>query len=450
MDANVKHDESYESNPISPPVIRKNIMPRQDMRVYPASVDIQGLGELQVSVTSAANNRPIDSATVSITPFTGNTQGTAQELRTDANGKTDTIDLPTPPLDYSLTPGADMPYSEYTISVTAPGFEPLIISGAEILPTVKALQNITLDPSIQEPGTAEEYVIPDHTLYGEYPPKIVEDEVKEVESSDEIVLSRVVIPEYIVVHDGVPTNTSAQNYYVKYKDYIKNVASSEIYATWPESTIYANVLAIQSFTLNRVYTEWYRNKGYSFTITSSTAYDHKFIPERNIFDTISSVVDNIFNNYLSRPDVKQPILTQYCDGKRVSCPGLMTQWGSMSLGEDGLTPIEILRYYYGEDMYINSTDQISGVPSSWPGSSLTIGSSGPKVLQLQEQLNAIANVYTIIPKVATDGVYGQKTAGAVSAFQKEFDLPQTGVVDFATWYKISGIYVAITRIAEYS
>ncbi|MBE5960095.1 MAG: peptidoglycan-binding protein [Lachnospiraceae bacterium] len=421
------------------------------MRVYPASVDTQGLGELQVNVTSAAGNRPIDAATVTITPQSANASGSAEQLRTGANGKTDSITLPTPPLDYSLTPGSDMPYSEYQISVTAPGFEPLIISGAEILPTVQAIQNITLDPSVPaEEGTAEEYVIPDHTLYGEYPPKIVEDEVKEVESSDEIVLSRVVIPEFIVVHDGAPTNTSAQNYYVRYKDYIKNVASSEIYATWPESTIYANVLAIQSFTLNRVYTEWYRNKGYNFTITSSTAYDHKFIPERNIFNTISTVVDSIFNNYLSRPNVKQPILTQYCDGKRVSCPGLMTQWGSMSLGEDGLTPIEILRYYYGENMYINSTDQISGVPSSWPGSNLTIGSSGSKVLQLQEQLNAIANVYSNIPKIAADGSYGQRTADSVRAFQQEFDLPQTGVVDFATWYKISGIYVAITRIAEYS
>ena len=148
--------------------------------------------------------------------------------------------------------------------------------------------------------------------------------------SGEIVLSRVVIPEFVVVHDGSPRDSTARNYYVRYRDYIKNVASSEIYATWPDSTIRANVLAIMSFTLNRVYTEWYRNKGYDFTITSSTAFDHKWIPERNVYDTISSVVDEIFANYLSRPNVRQPILTQYCDGNRVSCPNWMTQWGSRS------------------------------------------------------------------------------------------------------------------------
>ena len=153
-----------------------------------------------------------------------------------------------------------------------------------------------------------------------------------MDESGEIVLSRVVIPEFIVVHDGSPEDSTANDYYVRYRDYIKNVASSEIYATWPRETIKANVLAIMSFTLNRVYTEWYRNRGYDFTITSSTAFDHKWIFGRNIFDTISEVVDEIFSSYLSRPGVRQPILTQYCDGERVSCPGWMTQWGSKYLG----------------------------------------------------------------------------------------------------------------------
>ena len=161
-------------------------------------------------------------------------------------------------------------------------------------------------------------------MYGEYPPKIAEAEIKPVNLPGEIVLSRVVVPEYVVVHDGAPTDSTANDYYVLYRDYIKNVASSEIYATWPYETIRANILAIMSFTMNRVYTEWYRNKGYDFTITSSTAYDHKWINNRNLFDSISTVVDEIFNQYLSRPNVKQPILTQYCDGKRVTCPNWMT------------------------------------------------------------------------------------------------------------------------------
>ena len=199
-----------------------------------------------------------------------------------------------------------------------------------------------------------------------------------------------------------------------------------------------------------MYTEFYRNKGYDFTITSSTAFDHKWINERNIYDTISQAVDDVFNNYLSRPNIRQPILTQYCDGKRVTCPNLMSQWGSKSLADSGYTAIQILRYYYGDSIYINSTDVISGIPSSYPGEPLTVGSTGSKVRQMQEQLDAIANVYYPIPNIAADGIFGQRTREAVIAFQKQFDLPQTGIVDFRTWYKISQIYVAISRIAEYS
>lgn len=175
------------------------------------------------------------------------------------------------------------------------------------------------------------------------------------------------MPEYIIVHDGTPSDSTARDYYVTYKDYIKNVASSEIYATWPDATLRANILAIMSFTLNRVFTEWYRNKGYDFTITSSTAFDHKWVYGRNIFENISLIVDEIFQNYLSRPNVKQPILTQYCDGQRVSCPNWMSQWGSKNLGDRGYNFIEILRYYYGNDMYVNEADEIAGIPASWPG-----------------------------------------------------------------------------------
>ncbi|MGN0481117.1 MAG: peptidoglycan-binding protein, partial [Lachnospiraceae bacterium] len=197
-----------------------------------------------------------------------------------------------------------------------------------------------------------------------------------------------------------------------------------------------------------VYTEWYRNQGYNFTITSSTAFDHKWVNGRNVFENISEIVDEIFDNYLSRPNVKQPILTQYCDGKRSSCPNWMTQWGSKSLGDQGYTPIEILRYYYGDTIYINRAEEISGIPASWPGYNLDIGSSGNKVRQLQEQLNRIGDNYKKIPKLAVDGIYGENTANAVRIFQEIFDLPQTGIVDFPTWYKISDMYVRLTRIAE--
>ena len=205
-----------------------------------------------------------------------------------------------------------------------------------------------------------------------------------------------------------------------------------------------------SFTLNRVYTEFYRNKGYDFTITSSTAYDHKWIYGRNIFDNISAIVDGVFDQYLARPNVRQPILTQYCDGKNVTCSdrGWMSQWGSQYLGTQGYTPIEIIRYYYGSTMYISTAEQISGIPSSWPGYNLTIGSEGTKVAQLQEQLNAIATAYPALPTLVVDGIYGVRTEQAVREFQEIFGLPETGVTDFKTWYRISKIYVAVTRNAE--
>lgn len=192
----------------------------------------------------------------------------------------------------------------------------------------------------------------------------------------------------------------------------------------------------------------YRNKGYDFTITSSTAFDHKWIHGRNIFESISRIVDELFDNYLSRPGVRQPILTQYCDGQKIQCPGWMTQWGSKYLGDQGYSAIEILRNFYGDNMYINSAEEISGIPASWPGNPLDIGSSGPKVRQIQEQLNVIANSYPALPKITADGIYGEATQNAIREFQKVFGLPVTGVVDYSTWYEIQEIYVGVTRIAE--
>lgn len=405
-------------------------------------------GQLQINVTSEVTSYPVPDATVAIS-YTGIPNSQLESLTTNSSGQTDMIDLDAPPLEYSLDPAIEeQPYSEYTIQVTAPGYEPITVAGAEILPTILAIQNIQMRP-LSEPSAAEEvFVIPAHTLYATYPPKIPEAEIKATNETGEIVLSRVVVPEYIVVHDGSPRDSTAKDYYVKYKDYIKNVASSEIYATWPDDTIRANVLAIMSFTLNRVYTEWYRNQGYDFTITSSTAFDHKWIPERNIYERISVIVDELFASYLSRPNVKQPILTQYCDGRQVQCPNWMTQWGSKALGDQGYSPIEILRYYYGDDMYINTAETISGIPSSWPGYDLEIGASGDKIRQMQEQLRTISRAYPAIPTITADGIYGPATQEAVRVFQSVFGLPATGIVDYPTWYKISEIYVGVSRIAE--
>lgn len=405
-------------------------------------------GRLRVDVTSILRSYPINGVTVRVF-YSGQTGTPLREETTDEIGRTKEMELPAPNIDYSLTPSVEQPYANYDLLVEVPGFESVEIANIEILPDTLAIQNISMMPLEDAQGeSAELFVIPPHTLFGDYPPKIAEAEIKPVGQSGEIVLSRVVIPEYVVVHDGPPSDTSAANYYVKYKDYIKNVASSEIYATWPEATIIANVLCIQSFCLNRVYTEWYRNKGYQFTITNSTAFDQKYIAGRNIFEPISEIVDQVFANYVSRPDIEQPLFTQFCDGRRVSCPNWLSQWGSKALGDQGYSAIDILRNYYGDDVYIETADEVSGVPSSWPGTELTIGSRGDKVRQMQRQLNVISNGYPLIPKIAQDGVYGQKTADAVKEFQKVFNLPQTGVVDFPTWYKISEIYVGVSRIAE--
>lgn len=404
-----------------------------------------GRGGLQVIATTE-QNAPISGAVVDIS-YMGDPDQILEEVKTDRSGRTEVLELNTPPAEYSLKPSEQQPYSQYTVRVTADGYEPVTVTGTELLENQLSLQNVQMRPLV--PGEIPDVVtIPEHTLYGNYPPKIAEAEIKPVNVSGEIVLDRVMIPEFIIVHDGTPNDTSAADYYVRYRDYIKNVACSEIYATWPRQTIIANVLAIQSFTLNRVYTEWYRNKGYNFTITSSTAFDHKWIYERNIFETISEVVDEVFEHYLSRPNVRQPILTQYCDGEKVQCPQWMTQWGSKYLGDQGYRAIEILRYFYGNSMYINVAEAVSGIPSSYPGYALRIGSSGAAVRKIQEQLNAISNNYPLIPKLTVDGIFGEQTQKAVKVFQRVFGLTQDGIVGSRTWYRIQEIYVAVTRIAE--
>jgi hypothetical protein len=371
-----------------------------------------------------------------------------QDVQTDENGMTADIELQAPLLEYSMSPTDNQPYSEYNCRIEAEGYEEQFFSGIQIFSGETAIQKISLRPIANSADNYNPTVIPGHTLWEEYPEKIREAEIKPVNESGEIVLNQVVVPEYIVVHDGSPTDTTATDYYVLYKDYIKTVAACEIYSTWPEACIEANVLAIMSFTLNRVYTEWYRNQGYSFTITSSTAYDHKWTYGKSTYESIDAVVDRLFTSYLSRPNVKQPILTQYCDGKRVTCPNWMSQWGSKSLADQNYTASQILRYYYGDSIYINEATAVAGVPISWPGYLLEVGSEGEDVRIIQEQLNQIAKNYPAIPTLAVDGIYGAKTREAVLEFQKIFKIPQTGTVDYTTWYKISEIYVAVTRIAE--
>ncbi|MDU1539934.1 MAG: spore cortex-lytic germination protein SleC [Paeniclostridium sordellii] len=415
-------------------------------------------GFLTVNVVDSTNNFPIVDATVNVYSMATEDQASRtifQNLKTDISGQIVGLNLEAPDLIYSQQPSEVRPYSQYIVEVIKDGYETTLINGTQILATVIAEQGIRMQPlqrSRRLYSRQNEIIIDigPHTLWGNYPPKIPESDLKPIPPpTGFVVLDNPVVPEFVVVHDGMPEDKNAPNYWIYFKDYIKNVASSEIYSTWTRETILANVVAIISFTLNRVFTEWYRSKGYTFTITSTTAYDHKYIHERNVFDTISVAVDEIFNTFIKRPPTaRQPLLAQYCDGVKTQCPGQMTQWGSKDLGDQGLSYEEIIRSFYGNNVVFEKAPIVSGVPVSFPGEVLQIGSTGKDVRTIQSQLNAISNGYPAIPKIKEDGIYNDATANSVKEFQRIFGLPQSGVVDFKTWYEISRVYVAVTKIAS--
>lgn len=255
------------------------------------------------------------------------------------------------------------------------------------------------------------------------------------------------IPQTVTVHLGAPDEPAA-NVTVNFPDYIKNVASSEIYPTWDESAITANINAQVSFVLNRVYTEYYRSRGYDFTITSSTAYDQKFIQGRNIFENIDRITDEIFNRYIRRQGTEEPLFAQFCNGTTTTCDGL-SQWGSQALAEEGLNSIEILRNYYGNDIELVVNVPISGIRSSYPGSPVRIGDTGNDVIVIQRELNRISQNYPAIPKInPVDGIFGENTQNSVIKFQEIFNLTSDGIVGEATWYKLVFLYVGVTRLSE--
>ncbi|EQK44697.1 putative peptidoglycan binding domain protein [[Clostridium] bifermentans ATCC 638] len=415
-------------------------------------------GFLTVSVVDSTTNFPVVGANVNVYSVGDDNKASTviyQNLKTDISGQVVGLNLAAPDLIYSQQPSDVRPYSQYIVEVIKDGYETIIINGTQVLATVIAQQGIQMIPRQRSKRlySRQNEIVVDigaHTLWGTYPPKIPESDLKPIPPpTGFVVLDNPVVPEFVVVHDGLPENKNAPDYWVYFKDYVKNVASSEIYSTWPTETILANVIAIVSFTLNRVFTEWYRSKGYSFTITSTTAYDHKYIHERNVFDTISIAVDEVFNTFIKRPPTaRQPLLAQYCDGNKTQCPGQMTQWGSKNLGDQGLSYEEILRKFYGESIVLEKAPVVSGVPVSFPGEALKVGSSGKDVRTIQNQLNAISKGYPAIPKVKEDGVFGQDTADSVKVFQGIFGLPQSGIVDFKTWYELSRVYVAVTKIAS--
>ncbi|MEA5011704.1 MAG: peptidoglycan-binding protein [Angelakisella sp.] len=398
-----------------------------------------GFGGLQVNVYINGLGRPAENALVRVSNPSNSV--VLEEARTDSLGQIPEIELPSPPIDYSMEPSS-RPFNQYNVSVTLPGYTQANIFNVQIYPGSTSIQETLLTPAYSN------IQIPYPVLWGDFPPKIPEDEVKKLPlPGDFIVLPKPVVPEIIVVHAGAPNDTSAKNYTVGFKDYIKNVASSEIYPTWPRETLKANILAILSFTMSRVYTEWYRSKGYNFTVTNSTSYDQAFTYGRDIFKEISNIVDEIFTTYISRPDIIQPLFTQYSDGIKIKREGWLSQWGSKYLGDDGYTALQILKDYYGSDIILKQAEKVSGIPLSFPGYVLEIGSTGAPVKTIQEQLNAISKNYPLIPKLVVDGIYGQKTADSVRVFQQVFKLPVNGIVDFRTWYKLSEIFTSVKKLA---
>ena len=255
------------------------------------------------------------------------------------------------------------------------------------------------------------------------------------------------VPEQITVHLG-PPDSNAANVTLPFTDYVKNVASSEIYPTWDESALRANILAIISFALNRVYTEFYRSRGYNFEITNSTAYDQAFVNGRNTFENIDAIVDDIFNNYLRRPGFVEPLAAKFCNGTTVTCEGL-SQWGSQNLAEQGYNSVDSLRTYYGDNIEIVTNAPVQGLVQSYPGTALRRGSTGPNVVVVQTSLNRVGQNYPAIPKISpVDGIFGSQTENAVRRFQEIFGLTPDGVVGRATWYALVRLYVGVTSLAE--
>ncbi len=363
---------------------------------------------------------------------------------TDESGETAKIALETLDRSLSLDPNfTGTPFISYDVLALADGFNTVHIVGIPILDGETAIQPIEFVPmqSTQRTPTVTEIQI------GAPAVSMTGDRDQEGPDTEPRVLRQVVIPNPITIHLGGP-NTSATNVQVSFPDYVKNVASSEIYPTWPDASMRANIYAIITFALNRIYTEWYRSRGYNFDITNSTAYDQYFVYGRNVYESISRIVDEIFNEYVRRHEQTAPYFTTFCNGPTATCAGL-SQWGTDTLANQGLNHLQILRSYYPRDVEIAETNIITGILSSYPGTALKVGSTGLDVQTIQTYLQRIRRNYPAIPVITDEaGVFGESTRAAVAKFQSIFNLVSDGMVGKATWNKLSYLYTSVTRLAE--
>ena len=402
-------------------------------------------GILRIQSYAARQSAPVDGVTVTVsgsgftTTFVTGPSGGAADLEIDA-----------PEEGYSLDEGNTtvLPYAVCDITAEKAGWRTVQIEGAQIFAGQVTLARLEMIPEVARaaPDGAvppeEPVVIPTHPLFagggGSGPAPGAQPAPR--------VLTAVVIPKTITVHLGRP-NESARNVTVSFRDYIANVASSEVYPTWPEQALRANIHCQISLALNRIYTEWYPSRGYSFNITGSPGVDQAYVHGRTVFDVMVRLTDELFNTYLRKAGTVNPYYAEYCDGKTVSCPGLK-QWGTVSLANEGRSALSILRYYYGSSIETARTSNIAAIPQSYPGSPLRQGASGTSVYTLQRQLNRIAKDYPAFGKLTVDGAFGPAMAETVKKFQRQFGLTADGVVGRSTWYKISYIYVSVKDLAE--
>ena len=399
------------------------------------------IGYLLIQSRTAHDAVPLSGVQVRITDMDSNI---LYELTTDENGETPVIALNTIDKSFSQTPYYnELPFTSYSVLAKTPGFNSLFVSDIPIYDGETAVLPVVLTPMQQTQRQSATQTI----TIGK--PAVAMRDTSEQEGTymEPRILRQVVIPNPITVHLGTPSS-NAKNVQVSFPEYVKNVASSEIYPTWPQNSLTANIYAIITFALNRIYTEWYRSRGYNFDITNSTAYDQYFVEGRPIYSSISRIVDDIFTEYVRRQGHIAPYFTSFCNGTTATCQGL-SQWGTVTLAEQGLTPIQILRSYYPDDVEIAETEVVTGILSSYPGTPLRVGSTGLDVQTIQTYLNRIRRNYPAIPAITDEeGVFQDSTRAAVTKFQNIFNLTPDGIVGKSTWYKISSLYTAVARLAE--
>lgn len=424
------------------------------------------IGTLQIFTSLADDARPLSNVVIRIFKEVENVIVLDEYYLSDIEGLSPIISLEAKNRELSLDENnTQRPYETYHIECILEGYTTLVIQGIQIFADEMSYLPIHLIPDAAKINETDIDLIVDHHLLTNYggnnvsqsPTRIArecepdyriieEDWIKTPERIN-FILKGVVIPRQIRVHLGRPT-ANAENITVDFIYYIKNVCSSEVYPTWPTEALLANIHAQVSLALNRIYTEWYRSKGYDFDITNNTAFDQAFVKNRNIYENISLLVDEVFNEYLRKRNFAEPFYAEYCDGKIAQCPG-MKQWGTLTLANQGLSAIEILQRYYTTDVRLVTTQRIEDVKGSYSGTPLRIGSSGDDVQLIQQQLNAISVNYPLIqPIFPLDGIFGEQTEAAVLAFQKQFNLTVDGVIGKSTWYRINYIYIAVRKLAE--